>query len=118
MYVLAIATGLRQGELLGLKWEDVDFETGVIRVKRTLSKSNQGLVFAPPKSTKGYRSVGLTDLGVRSLKKHLALQVEEKASWREDHDLVFPTIDGRPRKSRRYVTDALKKALEKAGVRH
>jgi integrase len=75
-----------------------------------------GPLVRPPKTTKGHRSVGLTDLGVRSLKKHRALQGEEKCSWREDNDLVFPTIDGRPRSSRRYVTDALKKALEKAGL--
>ncbi len=67
MFVLGITTGLRQGELLGLKWEDIDFEVGVIRVRRTLSKSNHSLVFAPPKSCKGHRSVGLTNLGVRPL---------------------------------------------------
>ncbi len=38
VYVLAIHTGLRQGELLGLKWEDVDLENGFIRVRRTLSR--------------------------------------------------------------------------------
>ena len=116
IYVLAITTGLRQGELLGLKWEDIDLDVGVIRVRRTLSKSNKSLVFAPPKSAKGHRSVGLMDLGVRCLENQRALQGEEKDSWQEDHGLVLPNIDGRPRSPRGHLTEALKKALGKASL--
>jgi integrase len=116
MYILATTAGLRQGELLGLKWEDIDLDAGAIWVRRTLSKSNKSLVFAPPKSAKGHRNIGLTDLGVKCLKKHRALQDAEKGSWKEDHDLVFPNIDGMPRNHRGYVTEALKKALSRAGL--
>lgn len=116
IYVLAITTGLRQGELLGLKWEDIDLDAGMIRVRRTLSKSNKSLVFNPPKSAKGNRNVGLTDLGIRILKKHQTLQNEDKVSWTEDHGLIFPNTDGRPRSSRGYLTEALKKVIKKASL--
>jgi integrase len=54
--VVAVHCGLRQGELLGLKWEDVDLEARTLRVRRTLSKGE----FAAPKTAKGRRSVSLT----------------------------------------------------------
>lgn len=53
LYVLAVHRGLRQGELLGLRWEDVDLETGKLQVRRTLSLTRHGHVFEPPKNGKG-----------------------------------------------------------------
>jgi integrase len=53
LYVLAIHCGLREGELLGLKWDDVDLETGMLRVRRTLSETRTGYIFEPPKNGKG-----------------------------------------------------------------
>lgn len=52
-YLLAVATGLRRGELLGLKWEDVDLERDMLHVRRSLSRD--GKSFGEPKSAKGYR---------------------------------------------------------------
>jgi integrase len=49
LYVLAVHCGLREGELLGLKWDDVDLENGMLRVRRTLSEPRSGYVFEPPK---------------------------------------------------------------------
>ena len=48
LYVLAVTTGLRQGELLGLKWEDVDLDAGTLRVRRTLTTAKGGPVLAAP----------------------------------------------------------------------
>src|SRR5215218_11020306 len=53
LYVLAIHCGLRQGELLGLRWEDVDLEAGTLSIRRTLSVTKDGLIFEPPKNGKG-----------------------------------------------------------------
>jgi integrase len=56
--VLAVSTGMRQGELLGLKWEDVDLEAGTLRVRRTLSTAlGGGFSFSTPKTAKGRRSI-------------------------------------------------------------
>jgi len=49
LYMLAVTTGLRQGELLGLKWEDVDLEDGVVRVRRTLARHKGRLVLGEPR---------------------------------------------------------------------
>jgi integrase len=73
MYVLAITVGLRQGELLGLKWEDVDLEGGKLQVRRTLYKGN----FTTPKTAKSRRTVKLTVRAVEALKRHREAQLEE-----------------------------------------
>jgi integrase len=72
LYVLAVHCGLREGELLGLKWDDVDMETGMLRVRRTLSEPRSGYVFEPPKNGKG-RSIKLTQVAIEALKGHLVL---------------------------------------------
>ncbi len=59
LYVLAISAGLRQGELLGLKWEDVDLDAGRLQVRRSLSEARSGRIFEPPKGGKG-RNIRLT----------------------------------------------------------
>ena len=60
LYVLAIHTGLRQGELLGLKWDDVDLDDGSLQVRRTLAMTKSGAVFTSPKTAASRRSVKLT----------------------------------------------------------
>ena len=116
MFVLAITTGMRQGEMTGLRWEDVDLEDGTLCVLRTLSKTRDGIVFNQPKTAKGRRSVALTHLAIGALEKHRARQDNEKGSWKEDHGLVFPNIHGEPRSQREPMIKALKKALAKAGL--
>jgi integrase len=52
LYLLAVTTGLRQGELLGLKWEDVDLEEGKLQVRRTLATAKGGPALTAPKTTR------------------------------------------------------------------
>ncbi len=66
LYILAITTGMRSGELLGLKWEDVDFRAGVLRVNRTVFN---GRVNAP-KTSKSRRSIKLSRPALVALKNH------------------------------------------------
>jgi integrase len=116
MFALAITTGMRQGELTGLKWEDIDESDGTLFVLSTLSRTKEGIVFNQPKTVKGRRSVALTHLAIRTLEKHRIRQQAEKGPWKEDHGLVFPNIHGEPRSQREPMIKALKKALEKAGL--
>src|SRR3712207_3966921 len=52
LYILAVHTGMRQGELLGLKWQDVDLRSETIQVRRTLTKSGASLLLGEPKTAK------------------------------------------------------------------
>jgi integrase len=61
LYVLAVATGLREGELLALKWEDTDLEGAVLRVSQTLIRTKGKVSLGPPKTKNCRRSVGLTE---------------------------------------------------------
>src|SRR5215203_5071906 len=77
LYVLAVHTGLRQGELLALKWENVDLECGVLRVRHTLTRKGGKVTLGEPKTKKSRRSVELTSAAVEALQTHLSRQLEE-----------------------------------------
>src|SRR5215216_2712802 len=76
LYVLAIHTGMRQGELLALRWQDVDLETATISVRRTLTKNGGRLLLGEPKTKKSRRTIQLTEAAVRVLREHLTHQME------------------------------------------
>jgi integrase len=101
LYVLAVTTGLRQGEFLGLKWEDVDLEEGVVRVRRTLIRHKACLLLGEPKTKRSRRTVRISEMAVEALNKHLARQVGEKKHLGElyrDQGLVFDS-EGHSRES-------------------
>jgi integrase len=75
--VLAIHTGPRQGELLGLKWDDVDLEDGSFQVRRTLTITKDGPVFTSPNTTGSRRSLKLTGKVIEALRSHLERQLAE-----------------------------------------
>jgi integrase len=115
LYVLAIHTGLRQGELLRLKWEDVDLESGTLRVRRTLVTAKGGSVLMAPKTKRSRRSVRLTQGAVEALRGHLKRQLQEidraGSLWREN-GLMFASESGEPL-DRWYLTSCRYKALLK-----
>jgi integrase len=90
VYVLAVHCGLRQGELLGLKWEDVDLPSGVLRVRRTLSVAKDGPIFNPPKTAKGRRTVALTDGAASALEAHLWRRLSQAEVLGDDDYLARP----------------------------
>jgi integrase len=59
LYIVAVTTGLRRGELQGLKWEDLDLEAGTFQIRRTLSEPKGGYIFEAPKGGQG-RNIRLT----------------------------------------------------------
>jgi integrase len=117
LYVLAVSAGLRQGELLGLKWDDIDFGRGTLQVRRSLSRTKDGTKFVPPKSAKSRRSITLTASAVEALKRHRAVQDEEKlgTAW-EEEGLVFPNDSGRPMRPWILAKGSFKKILARAGL--
>jgi integrase len=82
--VLAVHCGLRQDELLGLKWADVDLEAGKLLVRHTLSLTKSGHVYEQPKNWKG-RSIELIRAASETLKAHLKRQLEEIEGLGDDY---------------------------------
>ena len=96
LLTLAVTTGLRQGELLGLRWSDVDLVQGALRVRRTADTRHGYARWDTPKSGAG-RSVRLTRLAADALHRHRKRQAEERlavGSVFDDQDLVFPNLSG------------------------
>jgi integrase len=119
LYVMAVTTGLRQGELLGLKWDDVDLEAGTLQVRRTLTTAKGGPVLSAPKTKGSQRSVKLSQTALSALRSHLERQLGEidraGSLWREN-GLIFASEMGEPL-DRRYVTTHLfKPLLKRAGL--
>jgi integrase len=73
---LALATGMRRGELLSLEWSDIDLERAVLRVERSLEETRAGLRVKPPKSKRGRRNISLPAESVSMLREHRNQQRE------------------------------------------
>ncbi len=72
MYYIELATGLRRGELLGLKWEDIDMKQGIIRVRRQIARIDGKIVEAPLKTKNSYRTVTISPQAIEVLKAQKA----------------------------------------------
>jgi len=75
LFILALASGLRRGELISLKWQDINFQNGTLQVRRILTRvpsrlPGKGYVEAEPKTEKGRRSILLPSFVVEALKQH------------------------------------------------
>ena len=124
LFILALASGLRRGELIGLKWQDINFLTGMLQVRRILTRvpsklPGKGYVEAEPKTDKGRRSILLPPFVIEALREHRVKQLESKlkagSAW-QDHDYVFCTSIGTHLNPTRDVLDQLKALLQKAGL--
>jgi integrase len=97
IYMLAVTTGMRQGELLALKWQDADLENATISVRRTLTKNGGRLLLGEPKTKNSRRTIHLTEAAVRVLSEHLSRQVtqiERLGDLYRDEGLVFASEVG------------------------
>ena len=106
MYYIELATGLRRGELLGLKWSDIDWKKGIIKVKRQIARVDGKIVEAPLKTKNSYRTVSISPQAIEVLK-------QQKAKTKDQY--VFPSPNGGPI-SPDSVNNMLKRVLERAGI--
>ena len=88
LFVLALMTGMRRGELLALQWADLDGVRGIVQVRRTIARlPNRGFVVSEPKTTKSRRAIQLPELAVDALKRHRVQQNETRLKAGE-HGIV------------------------------
>ena len=104
LYYIDLATGLRRGELLGLKWSDVDLEKGIIYVRRQILRQNGEVVEAPLKTKNSYRSIAIGADAIKVLK-----------GMEQRDEYVFPSPYGGPM-SPDSVLHMLQRVLKRAGL--
>ena len=120
LYVLALVTGLREGELLGLRWPDVDLDASTVAVRGSMQSDEHGRLVIDETKTRGSRRlVVLPRLAVAALVRHRAVQARERLRagprW-EELGLVFPNTVGRPILRQNLVQRSLHPLLERAGL--
>jgi integrase len=116
LWHLLALTGMRRGEVLALRWDDVDLEAASLSVRRALIPNGRDVVVSEPKTARGRRVVALDPATVEVLKRQAARQLEDQAkarSWR-DTGLIFTREDGEalhPEVVSRFFRQAVKKTL-------
>ena len=96
LYTLALSTGMRIGEVLGLQWEDIDFDRRVIHIRNQLGRQEGTFVLSPPKTPQSRRTIPLPQEMVDALRAHKSTQLEEGITAWDGGDLVFRTSKGGP----------------------
>ncbi len=119
LWVLMTTTGMRVGEAIGLKWEDVDFDAGSIIIRRSLQRQRgNGLVFVPPKTERSRRTVYPDPKTMLALRQHAVRQKKERLAvgplW-QDEGLIFTTTTG-GRLDSGNVRESLGRRLKNAGL--
>jgi integrase len=117
LFLMAIGTGLREGELLGLTWDDVDLDAGTFTVRHTLDRTSRTLV--EPKTERSKRDLMLPLPVTAALLRHRSRQEAEQAAARVwgSKGFVFASAVGGPIDAGRVIR-ALHEVLTKAGLRH
>jgi integrase len=116
---LALATGLRRGEVLGLRWSDINLARSTLTVAQSLEQTRAGLAFKAPKTRRSRRTIALSPAVVEELQAHRAKQAADRLALgmgRDPADLVFTRIDGDPLWPD-FVTKSVGRLVAKAGIR-
>ena len=122
LYLAAIGTGLRQGEMLGLAWADVDLKAATLTVRHALQRVEGTLILVEPKSATSHRTIALPGFVVNALRVHRSRQREARlragSRWHDDpRHLIFRTTIGTPLDGIT-VTRRFQLLLKSAGLRH
>lgn len=121
VYVLACTSGMRRGEILALRWRDVDLARGTLAVTGSLQRTKGGLAIAEPKTARSRRLVALTDLAVAALARRQEIQTAEAERvgglWK-NLDLVFTSAVGGPIEPGNLLRRSFWPLLDRAGLPH
>jgi integrase len=120
LYVLGVTTGMRQGEMLGLRWKDVDREHGMIHLQASLQRTATGYEFVQPKTSRSRRQVMLTAVAIDALERHRVSQTAERlvkgSAWENKDDLVFTNLTGGPLDGTHLLRHCFRPLLKRAGL--
>jgi len=117
---IAIFTGMRRGEILALRWKDVNFKEKILHVRQSVTKpTGKGLIFRKPKTKSSIRPINVDDDIIKILKRRRREQKENRlrlgSKYNNEYNLVFAGIDGKPilprRTTRRFNLTAKKIGL-------
>jgi integrase len=117
--LIAVTTGMRRGEILGLRWRDLNLDEASLAVTQTLEQTAKTLTFKEPKTERSRRTIALPALTVEALRRHKARQAETRLKLGpaySDHDLVCCRPDGEPT-SPRAVTKAFSVLIADLGMK-
>jgi integrase len=118
LWTLAASTGMRRGEVLGLRWVDVDLDRARVAVRQTLVVAGRQVITSEPKTSRGRRSIALDPRTVTALRTWRAAQLEERLAWGpayRDSGLVFTREDGAPLHPE-WLSDAFAWRIKTAGL--
>lgn len=119
LYVLALSTGMREGELLGLRWQDVDVARRIVQVRMNVQETAGRYILAETKTAYSRRTVALTQAATDALAAHWQRQQLQRATYGdhwEDLGLVFPNRQGGIMIPDNITKRSFKRYLEKAGL--
>jgi integrase len=105
-YVLPATVGLRQGECLSLRYEDIDFDTGTLKIRRTVWRNN----VYPPKTSRSRHTIKLPHIALDALRRHAQNNGGAREGW------LFPTKHGNPVDAHNFIHRSWKRMLRKAGL--
>nr|MDA8344964.1 tyrosine-type recombinase/integrase [Thermaerobacter sp.] len=124
LYVLAVDSGLRLGELLALRWSDVDLEKGTLSVRHTLLRKGHDIearITETKTGSKGARFIEIDASALAALREHRRQQVQERLAlgpkW-EDHNLVFANTKGKATTDTQIRSRDMGRIIKEAGMRH
>ena len=118
LYYLILITGMRRGEPVGLRWEDVDLDDACLSVEQQITDVNGRSMVSTPKSKRGARVIPIDDVTVAILRRQREMQDAERTAWGavwNDAALVFTREDGRPLRPE-YATRHFRALAERAGL--
>ncbi len=116
--LLAVTSGMRRGEFLGLRWHDIDLQAGILAVRRSVEETKAGVCFKSPKGKQG-RQIALMQTTIDALMDHLRLQAEQRTtagSAYRNEDLVCSREDGSLWKPSTFTAD-FKRIAKRAGLK-
>jgi integrase len=120
LWLLAATTGMRRGELAGLRWRDVDLDRAYLAVTQSVVLVGAEVKISTPKTTKSRRAIALDEATVEALRAHRQRQIETRLSVEAEEfdfasDIVFPGMDGGPIRPE-IIGDAFRRLTKEAGL--